>query len=394
MIVSGAAFQYKLVNRSIRQALDYKSRDYGINLSWIPEENTPRNVRIVRPEGWVQLRDGDVVALGVAGGGYLKFQRREYGISLVWSAQPVYEWQIRTTLQGGSGHHVRAGTPVGLYNLVENDFLFYDPRQYGINLKWLRDEGKYNGRHWWQKVGDFLGSVASHWFHVIREYFWRFNFLARIDFLLSLLPWRLPKKMRMQFVVLRDLDGTLLLGDDSLAAADFQAQMDHLQWAVDVVKQVYWDQASIHVHTVDGSFIRFESAPAPAAALRVGCDGAYFQETFSQEAGRYYRGVKAENASGFLTGYAEPITCIVVKEVTGPDAGCSAGPLAAYVVVDVSGFTKENPPTTPAHEVGHCTGLWHVSSKGNLMYHEPDRGRNFTSWQIAIVRSSPHVTYF
>ena len=39
--------------------------------------------------------------------------------------------------------------------MVEKDFLFYDPRSYGINLKWLRDKGKYNDP-WYKSVSQLV----------------------------------------------------------------------------------------------------------------------------------------------------------------------------------------------------------------------------------------------
>jgi hypothetical protein len=42
-----------------------------------------------------KINCGDKVALRVDKGSYLKYERRRWGINLVWSDVPVYEWEIR-----------------------------------------------------------------------------------------------------------------------------------------------------------------------------------------------------------------------------------------------------------------------------------------------------------
>ncbi len=55
---------------------------------------------------------------------------------------------------------IHTGIPLGLYNTVEKDFLFYDPREWGINLKWIRDKGKFN-KSWWDKVRPTIVETVS-----------------------------------------------------------------------------------------------------------------------------------------------------------------------------------------------------------------------------------------
>ena len=49
---------------------------------------------------------------------------------------------------GAADEPVNCGALVGLYHGVENDCLFNEARDWRVNLKWLRDKGKYqtNGR--------------------------------------------------------------------------------------------------------------------------------------------------------------------------------------------------------------------------------------------------------
>jgi len=37
-----------------------------------------------------------------------------------------------------------ANQQIGLYNLVEKDSIMYEKRDWGINLKWFKDSGKYD----------------------------------------------------------------------------------------------------------------------------------------------------------------------------------------------------------------------------------------------------------
>jgi hypothetical protein len=50
-------------------------------------------------------------------------------------------------------------------------------------------------------------------------------------------------------------------------------------------------------------------------------------------------------------------------------------------------------PICIAHELGHSCNLWHVDIDDNLM--NPSCGRKKLKWwQVSIMRSSRHVTYF
>ena len=87
----------------------------------------------------------ETFALMVTGHGYVKYETREYGINLVWSQTPVYEWKF---MNGSSTAAVLANTPLGLFNLTANDFVVYAERDNGINLKWQRDTKVANAADW------------------------------------------------------------------------------------------------------------------------------------------------------------------------------------------------------------------------------------------------------
>ena len=133
---------YDLYNVTNSEALCYGERTWGINLRWCDPAKS-ENVRFVRQGGGNgPIVFDEPIAIHVRGGSFLVHQSGRRGINLGWSDSPRYEWQIKTD-KGAPGSSVKAGTLVGLYNAVENDFLMYEQRDWGINLKWLGDSGKH-----------------------------------------------------------------------------------------------------------------------------------------------------------------------------------------------------------------------------------------------------------
>jgi hypothetical protein len=398
-VTSTTTFDYKLRNRTYRERLAYGERRYGINLVWVPTDLDPFNVRIVKDgDGSQPLVDGDSVAIGIDDGGYLRRQSRDYGINLVWSDSPVYEWEVRLTERGDSASPITTELPVGLFNVEEDDFLFYDPRQYGIDLKWLRDEGKFNGRHWWEKVGDAIAGGWSYLFNAVKEFFWRVLGLTigLPEFILSLFGIYIPKKMRIKVMILRDVDGKALFGDEELPAPTRDAQLRQVQDAVDLLTEVFKSEANINVIAAgkDSPWIEIVSGPAPSYALQAPCGFGFLKKGFYSRAATYWRHVAFKDTSGFLIGYAQPITAIVIKDITGK-RGCSLGPLTSYLLIDKSGFSTSPTPraSTLTHEMGHQNGLWHVGDETNLMFRNANRGTNLSRWQIAWIRNSRFVTF-
>ncbi|GHJ15932.1 MULTISPECIES: hypothetical protein [unclassified Micromonospora] len=92
-------------------SLHYETRRYGINIGWT---DWPRSQIYVYGEGLA--RDAPItpttrVALYFPGGGYLKHGAREWGIGLVWSSTPVYEWLIEPAGSSGDQLVHNIGTP-------------------------------------------------------------------------------------------------------------------------------------------------------------------------------------------------------------------------------------------------------------------------------------------
>jgi hypothetical protein len=130
--VQSGTTRYHLFNTTINQIVAYGEREYGINLVWQDDDNQ-QNIRFDRPGGGT-VRYGDVVAIRVSGGGYVKYGARDNGINLVWSNSPVYQWEIR-----GGTHGVPVRTDTGAIQLL-NTHVFqsvtYGERDRGINLVW------------------------------------------------------------------------------------------------------------------------------------------------------------------------------------------------------------------------------------------------------------------
>ena len=127
-----------LFNTKINKKVAYKSQKHGINLSWSSPQKGGSNIllKVANNEGI--LATNEAIAIYVEGGSYLKYGEREYGITLVWSQTPVYEWIIRIDDKVILGIH--SGKKYGLFNQAKGTFLVYGKRadNYG-QLKWFDD---------------------------------------------------------------------------------------------------------------------------------------------------------------------------------------------------------------------------------------------------------------
>ena len=131
---------YRLYNETNGSYLDYYSRNTGINLAFNGSLTTA-NIKIVRPGNQTtQILYGDLVAIHVEHGGYLCYQHRVFGINLIYSTDPQYEWEIRDESYGNSGtpnrNPVETGGHFGIYSTYNNSYLVYGERTYGPNLDW------------------------------------------------------------------------------------------------------------------------------------------------------------------------------------------------------------------------------------------------------------------
>jgi hypothetical protein len=193
----------------------------------------------------------------------------------------------------------------------------------------------------------------------------------------SLVGTRRPKKLRLRVAIVRD-------ENDAPVATDADVQP-----ALDEAKRVLWEQARVEILPADGRWIETLAGPAPKEALDSPCAEGSWQADF-RAGGAYFRAFATRTRRGSLTGSAAPITVFVIRDVIGR-AGCSLGPLVDYVTVDM-GALKGRTMRVLAHELGHACGLPHSEEDENLML--PKRmGDRLKTWQVAVLRSSRHVTY-
>ena len=242
------------------QRLVYQSREYGINLDWADPNPSAPSVSVVRQSNdGSPIRYDETVAIRIRGGGYLRYSEREYGIDLVWSENPVYEWQI-------AGPSTRSGQPVrlfslaGLYNTVVEDTLFYDPRRYGINLKWTKDKGKFNDSNWLESlvggVAAFLSELANLVFEILNRGF------GALDFFLTLFGIMLPKRVAIRIVILRDEKGKAVLADERLSPSARADDEQQIQNAIDVLRDCLRNEVNVTMFSTDGKAM-WEILPFP-----------------------------------------------------------------------------------------------------------------------------------
>lgn len=123
---------YDVQNSISKNFLGYKSQGTfgGINLGWLPAKSGSVSFK---KQGGGTINYGDAIAIKVEGGGFIQYKSRDYGINLNWSKDPVYEWRI----DGGSGP-VKLGV-IKLFNTVAKDNVTYCWRKNGAWLKWEKD---------------------------------------------------------------------------------------------------------------------------------------------------------------------------------------------------------------------------------------------------------------
>lgn len=398
-VLPGPTHTYDLLNEYVLQRLVYGAREYGINLVWDDPDPTAPSVRFLPlNETATPILYGELVAIHVRGGGYLRYGVQDNGINLKWSETPVYEWSLR----GDSPLSTTAidiTKLVGIFNTTVNDYLFYDPRRRGINLKWLSDKGKYNSRPWYESVIDGFSGFFSEFGNLIYELVNRV--IGIVDLVLTFFGIMLPKKVRLRIVILRNERGRAVIADDRLPESQRVMEQQLLDDAIAVIRKCFKEQLNTTVKAAGGILVETLKWPAPRSALYVESGTGAWGEDY-QEAGSYFRSNMVRNNSHYLLGYGAAITIFVVEDID-IKIGHSLGPLTDYTIVDRSGMQSspgapEPRPTTPMHEIGHACGIWHpwpdVLHTGNLMKKGIPRGITLELYQRAIVRNSRHVTFF
>lgn len=208
------------------------------------------------------------------------------------------------------------------------------------------------------------------------------------------LGFRPTKKMRLGFLVLSDEEDQPLAEMGQIPPVVEKAQQIYQQAKIEIVpafpprkamsesgEEAVGSGWAKTVRPSNSRQIMNVDCNLAAALHDFGIHGTYFQ----------YNTLTTFFDSGIrrLTGYGAPITVFIVQDI-GKFGGCSLGWLSDYVTV------KHTSLMTTAHEVGHACNLLHRKDRDNLMH--PSSGRqeiiHLTSWQIAMIRASRHITVF
>lgn len=144
IIPNDSTHTYDLFNLKILEAIRYGERTWGVNLVWTDPASSD-NLRFRRESGSQDpLKFEEPIAINVRNGKWLKYYVRDRGVNIGWSDTPIYEWKIQG---GNAGAEIPVNEAVALYNSVENDTLMYEPRLWGINLKWYEDSAQIHIDH-------------------------------------------------------------------------------------------------------------------------------------------------------------------------------------------------------------------------------------------------------
>ncbi len=232
-------------------------------------------------------------------------------------------------------------------------------------------------------------------------------FVAGIfDTIAGLLGIRPEKHLYLVVMNQKDENGNLVASEaDMLAsiALTIQVYRDDANIRVEPFKEFDYTTPASGDEQSSDKFISNLSSNSTAETLDVDCGISDFTANLG------FAGAQFQNMmtlSSFWTnwqrliGYGAPIVAFSVRSFSGSSDGCSLGPLTDYVLVRFTGAATDTGQGQPAnsssilpHEMGHACDLWHVDPS-NLMQPANPRTTNLGWWQIALVRSSRHVTYF
>ncbi len=120
-----------LYNSARDLSLTHENQTFGVDLDW----QTNQALWKIEAQGGPKLMHGQAVALRVWGGGWLKYGNETWGIDLVLSETPVYEWYVLgntpgSTLDNGS---------FALWNSAAKDYLVAGHRSIGASLDWYKE---------------------------------------------------------------------------------------------------------------------------------------------------------------------------------------------------------------------------------------------------------------
>jgi hypothetical protein len=112
--------------------LTNENQTFGVDLDWSYNAGLWK----IEAQGGPQVMRGQAVALRVWGGGWLKYGNETYGISLVLSDTPSYEWYVLGSTPPGSKI---SWERFALWNSAAKDYLVAGHRSIGASLDWQKE---------------------------------------------------------------------------------------------------------------------------------------------------------------------------------------------------------------------------------------------------------------
>jgi hypothetical protein len=116
-----------LRSQAKNRSLKWDSEKFGVDLVW--DENPA--LWKIEAQGGPHVMEGQAVALRVWGGGWLAYGTETWGVDLVLSSTPVYQWYVLASTPG---------TPIedtfALWNSAAKGYLITRHQTWGVDLDW------------------------------------------------------------------------------------------------------------------------------------------------------------------------------------------------------------------------------------------------------------------
>ncbi len=259
----------------------------------------------------------------------------------------------------------------------------------------------------------WVGGALRWLWSLVLFIFW--TLVSQLDVVLGFLGVRPEKKLRICTIILRD--------ESANPVASVPYVVDQLQWAADILKR----EANIRLvplapfqyhtgfapaETVDESWVQDNGGASGPGILDVPCNAAGFAADLGLAGSALVLTTTRRCFFGNwrrVVGYGSPVACFIIRSVpTDGDSDCGSFGCGLWITDYV---TVRNQPCgsaqvinrrVTAHELGHVGNLWHLNAEShqtNLMGvpwngNDPPEQTRLAGWQIVLLRSSKHVTYF
>jgi hypothetical protein len=282
----------------------------------------------------------------------------------------------------------------------------------------------------WSIVGFIWGILTSipglgrllAWVHGLATLI--FNAIISIpDVILGFIGILPEKKLRLGIIVLKSAERAPIAEDELLLRA-VQCTINVFKAELNVrvipIRYAQYQNAWSDDQVASSDYLFHDDAPSSNRLLDVCCDGCAFGEGIGTVGADFNLKMVRHTFWGNgrrLLGYGAPVVAFTVRSVEGA-RGCSLGPLHDWVTVHFADSNNTGPNaltnaqltpdallgdpdgpgsiSTLCHEVAHACSVFpdHQGDNSNIMHTPPPRRSHFYAWQVALARSSRHITYF